>query len=174
MGKTILYIAISVDGYIAREDGSVDWLEDVTTDGSDNGYGAFYDGIGSLLMGRKTYEKVLQLTNNFPYAGKPCFVLSRMLTGETEHVTFINEAISDALKRAKSSAEGDVWIVGGGEVVRDCLKNGLIDDLYVAIIPKVLGAGIPLFPKGSEAAFTLADVKKFGDIVSIHYWRKDG
>jgi dihydrofolate reductase len=169
MGKIVLYIAASIDGYIAKEDGSVDWLDDVKGDGGDNGYGAFYDGVDSLVMGRNTYEKVRELAGEFPYADKPCFVLSRMLTGEIEHVTFTNEPISEVLEREK----GNVWIVGGGEVVKECLEQGLLDELYIAIIPKVLGRGIPLFPAGSEAAFALVDVEKIGDIVSIHYRRKE-
>jgi dihydrofolate reductase len=112
---------------------------------------------------------VRELAGEFPYADKPCFVLSRMLTGETEHVTFTNEPISDVLEREK----GNVWIVGGGEVVKECLEQGLLDELYIAIIRKVLGRGIPLFPAGSEAAFVLVDVEKIGDIVSIHYRRKE-
>nr|WP_046180136.1 dihydrofolate reductase family protein [Domibacillus tundrae] len=169
MGKNVLYIAASLDGYIAREDGSVDWLDDVEGDGTDNGYLAFYETIDSLLMGRGTYEKVLELTDDFPYSGKKCYVLSRTMKGRTEEIVFTDEPLPDVLEKA----EGTVWIVGGGQVVKECLAYDLLDDVHIAVIPKVLGRGIPLFPPGTEASFSLVDVERIGDIVSIHYKRKD-
>lgn len=169
MGRSVLYIAVSLDGFIARGDGSVDWLDDVKGDGGDNGYLAFYKTVDMLLMGRGTYEKVLQLTDDFPYAGKKCCVLSRTMKGKTDHVVFTDEPLPDVLARE----EGTIWVVGGGQVVKECLAHDLLDELFIAVIPKVLGGGIPLFPPGTEAAFSLASVEKLGDIVSIHYKRKD-
>ncbi|WP_046175951.1 dihydrofolate reductase family protein [Domibacillus indicus] len=169
MGKKILYIAASLDGYIAGEDGSVGWLDEVEGDGGDNGYQAFYETIDSLLMGRSTYEKVMELTDDFPYSGKKCYVLSKKLKGQTEHVTFTNEPLQEVLARA----EGNVWIVGGGKVVKDCLAYNLLDDVYITVIPKVLGGGIPLFPIGTKADLSLVSAEKIGDMVSIHYKRKD-
>lgn len=169
MGKTVLYIAASLDGYIARENGAVDWLDDVKGDGSNNGYLAFYETVDSLLMGRGTYEKVLELTDDFSYEGKKCYVLSGTMKGRTNQVVFTDEPLPDVLKRA----EGTVWIVGGGQVVKKCLARNLLDDVFVTIIPKVLGSGIPLFPPRTEALFTLVDTKPMGDMVSIHYKRKD-
>lgn len=169
MGRSVLYIAASLDGYIARKDGSVDWLDDVHGDGTDNGYLAFYETVDSLLMGRGTYEKVLELTDDFPYSGKKCVVLSRTMKGKTEQVVFTDEPLPAILAKM----DGTVWVVGGGQVVKECLAHNLLDEVYIAVIPKVLGGGIPLFPPGSEAAFTLVDVEKIGDIVSIHYKRKD-
>lgn len=169
MGKTVLYIAASLDGYIARENGAVDWLDDVKGDGSDNGYLAFYETIDSLLMGRGTYEKVLELTNDFPYEDKKCYVLSGTMRGRTNQVVFTDEPLPDVLKKI----EGTIWVVGGGQVVKQCLAHNLLDDIFITIIPKVLGGGIPLFPPGAEAAFALVDTKPMGDMVSIHYKRKD-
>ncbi|WP_050180356.1 dihydrofolate reductase family protein [Domibacillus robiginosus] len=169
MRKSVLYIAASLDGFIAGKDGNVDWLDDVEGDGSDNGYLSFYETVDTLLMGRGTYEKVLELTDDFPYAGKKCFVLSRTMKGKTDQVTFTDEALPTVLEKA----EGTVWIVGGGQVVQECLNHRLLDELFIAVIPKVLGGGIPLFPPGTEASLSLVDAEKIGDIVSIHYKRKD-
>lgn len=74
--KTILYIAASVDGFIAREDGSIDWLDDFEGEG-DNGYGDFYQTIDTVILGRSTYEHIKVLTADFPYKDKTCYVLTK-------------------------------------------------------------------------------------------------
>ena len=92
--KVVLYIAMSLDCYIARLDGSVDWLMDVEGDGGDSGYGEFYKSVGTVVMGRLTYDEVLLLADDFPYADKPCYVLSRSKQTPAPHVTFTDEALT--------------------------------------------------------------------------------
>lgn len=121
--KTILYIAASLDGYIAKPDGSVDWLHDVEGDGGDNGYGAFYARIGTVVMGRSTYEEVLTLTDDFPYAGKPTYVLSRTPQPPSPHVQFTDEDVATLIPKLQQISEGDVWIVGGGKLVQTILEK---------------------------------------------------
>ncbi|MGF7049581.1 dihydrofolate reductase [Paenibacillus sp. DS2015] len=168
--KVVLYIAMSLDGYIARKDGSVDWLDDVEGDESDNGYGKFYDSIGTVVMGRLTYDEVLSLTDVFPYADKPCYVYSRSKQTEDPFVVFTHEPLENLIPRLKDTSKGDIWLVGGGQLVQAFLEKRLLDEIYVAIIPKVLGEGIRLFPKGTVPdTFKLLKIERMGQIVALSY-----
>lgn len=168
--KVVLYIAMSLDGYIAKPDGSVDWLYDVEGDGEDNGYTEFYSTIGTVVMGRMTYNEVLTLAEDFPYANKPCYVLSRSIQDPAPHVTFADEPLETLIPRLKQTSNGNVWLVGGGQLVQAFLEHQLLDELYIAMIPKVLGEGIPLFPKGTvPSTFRLKGMEQIGQIVMLSY-----
>ncbi|MCR8642807.1 dihydrofolate reductase family protein [Paenibacillus sp. N1-5-1-14] len=167
--KVVLYIAMSLDGYIARPNGDVDWLMAIDGDG-DNGYCAFYETIGTVVMGRATYEEILVLSEEYPYIGKKNYVLSRSEQPAAPHVTFTSESLASLIPQLKEEAEGDVWIVGGGKVVKDCLDLGLIDEMEIAIAPTVLGEGIPLFPAGmKENVYTLTHAGTSGQFVMLKY-----
>ncbi|TFE00774.1 dihydrofolate reductase family protein [Jeotgalibacillus sp. R-1-5s-1] len=171
MHKNKLYIAISLDGMIAKEDDSLEWLEAAEGLG-DNGYQAFYDSISSVVMGNRTYRKVMEMTDDFPYPDRPSYVLSRTQQ-EDPNVTFTSGSLKTLLPELQKKHNGDVWIVGGGELVKHCLEHQLIDEFQIAIIPVVLGSGIPLFPKGT--AFTelkLTKVEQFNQITMLHYMKK--
>ncbi|WMT42534.1 dihydrofolate reductase family protein [Paenibacillus sp. D2_2] len=168
--KIVLYVAMSLDGYIARTDGSVDWLFDVEGDGGDNGYGEFYSTVGTVVMGRLTYDEILKLSEEFPYADKPCYVLSRKEHPPAPHVTFTNEALDTLIPRLKADSDGDVWLVGGGQLVAGFLEARLLDELYITVTPKILGEGIPLFPQGTvPSAFRLKHIEQMGQFVSLVY-----
>jgi len=167
--RVALYIAMSLDGYIAREDGTFDWLFDVEGKG-DNGYAAFYETIGTVVMGRATYSAALEKMTEFPYTGKPCYVLSRSRTGAAPHVTFTDEPLETLIPRLRTQSEGNVWLAGGGQLVKQFLASDLLDVLYIAVIPKVLGAGLPLFPRGTvPSAFRLDRMERLGQIVMLTY-----
>jgi len=168
--KVVLYIAMSLDGYIARPDGSVDWLFDVEGDGGDNGYSKFYDTIGTVVMGRLTNDEILTLSEEFMYAGKPCYVLSRTKQADRDQVTFTDESLDTLIPKLQNASSGDVWIVGGGQIVKECLAKGLLEDIIITIIPKVLGSGIPLFPEGTvPSTFKLYHSEVMGQMVSLYY-----
>lgn len=168
--KVVLYVAMSLDGYIARLDGAIDWLLEVEGDGGDNGYGAFYQTVGTVVMGRKTYEEILTLSEEFLYVGKPCYILSRSEQPPAPHVMFTSESVETLIPKLKEEADGDVWIVGGGQIVQACLEKGLIDEIEIAITPNILGEGIPLFPQGTvESKFHLVKTEQVGQLVIVHY-----
>ncbi|WP_232698678.1 dihydrofolate reductase family protein [Brevibacillus daliensis] len=168
--KVVLYIAMSLDGYIAKPDGSVDWLYDIEGDGGDNGYSKFYNTVGTVVMGRLTYEEVLALADEFPYAERPCYVLSRSQQVEAPHVTFTNEPLETLIPGLRDQSKGDVWLVGGGQLVQAFLEKKLLDEVCIAMIPKVLGEGIPLFPEGTvPSSFRLIGMEQMGQIVSLSY-----
>jgi dihydrofolate reductase len=146
----ILYIAISIDGFIAGEDGNVDWLSSVDNPTqSDNGYQTFSETIDTTLMGRKTYEQVLTFPCPFPYAEKTNYVFTtQQLEVGYSSVRFVNEELEHfiaKLKQEKRASSKHIWLIGGQQLNRNMFQLNLIDRLVVAILPIVLGRGISLF-----------------------------
>ena len=177
MAKVILYIAVTIDGYIAREDGAVDWLDMVAVDGEDYGYAAFYEGVDALIMGSKTYEEVLLLSpGEWPYTGKLSYVLSRRaLTTDNEEIVITSEAVEDVLAQLKGGDMETIWLLGGGVLTASMLALDLIDEMILSIIPLTLGNGLPLFPRQGqgERKFELLETKGYGSgVVQVHYRRK--
>ena len=143
-----VYIAASLDGFIARRDGDLDWLMKQPTGGEDHGYDAFMDSVDGLVMGRGSYEKVLTF-GEWPYA-KPVVVLSRSLAPEDLRADLAGKVrILDASpRRTMETLAQEGWkraYVDGGQVVQAFLRAGLIRDLTLTRIPILLGDGIPLF-----------------------------
>ncbi|WP_214854154.1 MULTISPECIES: dihydrofolate reductase family protein [unclassified Exiguobacterium] len=165
---TVLYIACSLDGKIARHDGSLDWLFAVAGDG-DNGYQAFYEQIGAVIMGRKTYEEVLQLSETYLYADIPSYIYSRtQRTSET--VTYTDEPLDQLLERITPTIDGKVWLVGGGELIQEALRLQCVSSIELAIAPVILGTGIPLFPEGTvETKLHLKGSRQSGQFLMATY-----
>lgn len=166
--KLVFYGAISLDGYLARENHSLDWL--FGTEGeAETGYDEFYDSVDTILMGRSTYDQIAILSpEKFPYEGKPCYVFSRTMTGSNEQVTFINEDIAGFTQSLKEQEGKRIWIVGGGEVLQHLLK--LVDEFIIQIAPTIIGRGIPLFvPGDQESKLTLVDVRRYKQFAELHY-----
>lgn len=133
-----LFIATSLDGYIARKDGSIDWL---FTD-ADYGYRDFYSSIDTVLVGRRTYEQSLTM-EDAPFSGKSCYVFTRQARGNVGLVTFVSGDIAEFTRGLKDGAGSGIWLVGGSETIA-ALKH-LIDDFIISVHPIILGSGIPLF-----------------------------
>jgi dihydrofolate reductase len=153
------YAAQTLDGYIAESDDTLDWLlkyqghyDDADSDADQAGYDAFYEGIGALVSGSVTYEFVLEHLTEWPYAGKPCWVLtSRDLPkpeGEEVDVRIVSGEVPDlAGEMLDSAGERDLWILGGGNVASQFADHGLLDTVEVTVVPVVLGEGKPLFDR---------------------------
>ncbi|MFC3746592.1 dihydrofolate reductase family protein [Paenibacillus sp. GCM10012306] len=165
----VLYIAASLDGYIAKEDGGVDWLNDVEGEG-DNGYSEFYQTIDTVLIGKKTYDQTFELADEFPYPDKQCYVFSRSEQPPSPHVTFVHEDVAGFVHKLKEQDGAKIWIVGGADILDVLMKEKLVDEFIVTITPIVLGNGIPLF-KGDnpEIKLTLKEAKPSGQFVELHY-----
>ncbi|MEH7494255.1 dihydrofolate reductase family protein [Neobacillus niacini] len=169
--KLVFYGAISLDGYLARENHSLDWL--FGTEGEEEtGYQDFYDSVDIILMGRSTYDQIAILSpEKFPYEGKPCYVFSRTMTGQNEHVTFINEDIAGFTQSLKEQEGKRIWVVGGGEVLQHLLS--LVDEFIIQIAPTIIGKGIPLFvPGDQENKLTLVDIRRYKQFAELHYEAK--
>lgn len=137
-----LYIAISLDGFIATEDGGVGWLEAFHTEGDDFGYAAFLESVDNLVMGRVTFEQVLGF-GEWPYAGKRCIVLSQGLAPDT-----LPEGVSFS-RQVPTECRGKTWLVGGRQTVQTYLAAGKLGTIELFVMPTILGTGIPLFTGGT-------------------------
>lgn len=167
----IYYVAASLDGYIARPDGRVDWLEAIQTSGDDHGYHAFYDGIDALLMGRMTFDALMDCEGAWPYPNKPCLVLTRY---PHQHlppgVSMRHCTPSEALTELAALGHQRIWLVGGGSLAGNCFAAGLLDELVVSLEPYLLGAGIPMFSSGLERSLRLHEQRSFSSgVVQLHY-----
>jgi dihydrofolate reductase len=140
--KIILYIASSLDGYIATKSDGLDWL----FMDQDYGYSEFIKNIDTVLMGRLTYQLILSF-GDYPYKGTEGFVFSRKETRpKDEHVTFVSSDIKTFINDLKNKPGKNIWLVGGGELNRTFLELGLIDEFIISLHPILLGDGLPMFP----------------------------
>lgn len=138
--RVVLYVANSLDGYIAREDGSVDWLFDPYA----HGYEFFYEDVDTVIMGRKTYEQALSF-EEAPYSSKRAVIFSRTAKPSPyAGLEFTTEPPQDVVRRLKEEDGGMIWLVGGREISELLIANELVDELIVSIHPKILISGIPL------------------------------
>jgi dihydrofolate reductase len=175
MRKIKLYIAMSLDGYIAKSDGNIDFLESIPNPKQlDFGYAEFLASVDTTLMGNATYQKILSFNIPFPYSDKKNYVFSRNTSGETEFVKFINHDIIDFIRALKQQSGKDIWLIGGGQLNTLLLNNGLIDELQLTIFPIVLGEGIPLFAsKAQESSFVLTKTESHEiGIVTLYMERR--
>jgi dihydrofolate reductase len=174
VATTVYYCACSLDGYIAAADDSLDWLTGYEGSfggegaepgpmGEDGAYEDFYAGVRALVMGSATYEWILDHLDlagggEWPYRGKPCWVLSsrelRLPEGEGVDVRVVDAPVAEAYgEMAAAAGDGALWIVGGGGVASQFTDAGRLDEVHLTVVPVVLGAGKPLFerplPSGS-------------------------
>jgi dihydrofolate reductase len=159
VSTTQYYCAASLDGYIAEADDTLDWL--LNYEGSFEGRGVepggtsyerFYEGVGALVSGSTTYEFVLDHLAEWPYGGKPCWVLSSrdlpVPEGEDVDVRIVSGKVGDLHEQMIASAgRRNLWIVGGGNVASQFADEGLLEELLVTVVPVVLGTGKPLFDR---------------------------
>lgn len=158
MRAVILGVGISLDGYIARPDGSVDFLK------PDPAYSfkEFFDSIDATIMGRKTYEVAMKMGGGF--GGKmTSYVMSRTLpTGKKKSTQFTDRSPEQVIAELRQSPGKDIWLMGGGELAREFLKADLIDRIDLGVMPVLIGSGIPLFPSGfPERQFQLSKSKAY-------------
>lgn len=171
MRSVILYIATSLDGYIARRDGGIDWL---FTD-QDYGYREFFAGVDTVVMGRKTYDQALTF-GAYPYEGREGYVFSRQRAGEKDrHVAFIADDVAAFTGRLKQRPGKNIWLVGGSGMVASFMQENLIDAYVISIHPVALGGGIPLFAAPLPSTWlTLVDTTTFDSgLVQVTYVRRN-
>ncbi len=167
MRKIKLYIANSLDNYIAREDGDVSWL---LTD-LDYGWEEFYASVDTVLMGRKSHEKAVALGMTH-YGGKKNYIFSRtVMKSDIDEIEYVSGDFKEFGEKLKAEEGTDIWLVGGGNLIRQFLSSGLIDEIVLFIHPVLLGRGIPLFlPFDEEINLKLIETKTFNNgIVKLAY-----
>lgn len=170
MSKIKVFIAMTLDGYIAGENESLEWLFNVQGEG-DNGYQNFYDTVDTVVMGRTTYDWVMrEMPSPFPYIGKDTIVVTSHKIDDNPHVRPWTNSLEDLMIHLKEKANKDIWIVGGGKLISSLINKQLIDEIIVTIAPVILGKGTKLFEGISQIdTFNLSDTKRYGNFVEIHY-----
>lgn len=170
-----VYIATSLDGFIATSDGGVEWLDSIPhPEDSDYGYAEFMDGMDAILMGRHTFETVMSF-GEWPYT-KPVFVASSTLTRLPESVAGKAEVVTGDVRTLLESIHRRGYhnlYIDGGITIQRFLEADLIDELIITRIPILLGSGIPLFGTLSQQrTFTHKKTEVFNDtLVQSHYTR---
>jgi dihydrofolate reductase len=167
-----VFIAMSLDGYIAGEGDDLSWLPPPPDDGSDFGYSDFMAEIGALLMGRRTYDVVAAFEGPWPYGDRPVLVTTRRpLTAVAPSVLAVSGDLPAIVAQAKAAAAGKDVYVDGGQLIRQTLDAGLVDFLTVTVIPVILGRGSPLFA-GAERRHPLDlvhSVELPGGLIQLTY-----
>lgn len=165
------YIASTLDGYIAAPDHSFSFLDPYPAE--DAGYEDFYAGIGTLVMGRTTYEVCRRSIQPWPYAGKRVIVVtSRTIADLPTDAETWTKGIDALVGHLRTGAAQDVWIVGGGRLQQAFIDCAALDRLDQFIVPVILGGGIPLYPDVAQPrTLKLTEVGRFGQIAHLRFER---
>lgn len=173
--KLVLYIAMSLDGYIAKPNDDIGFLSIVEQEGQDYGYEDFIKTVDAVIVGRKTYEKVISMGFDFPHADKDAYIITRTARPNIGSVKFYTDDLKSLVYELKSKEGKNIYCDGGAEIVNALLKDELIDEFVISIIPILVGTGTKLFKDGSpEQKLELVSVKSFEKgLTQLHYKRAD-
>src|SRR6478672_13260516 len=170
--KIIVNIATSADGYVARPDGNLDWLTERPAPKGFYGLPEFERSTDAKILGRKTFDRSLQLGARFS-ANSVHYVFSRRLAPASvpAGVTFVTESIGAFAERVRAQAGKNVWMMGGGEIIASFPDEGAIDEFIISVVPTFIGEGIPLIAhRHRHVPLRLRSVQDFSDgVVQLHY-----
>jgi len=176
MRKLSLFIATSLDGYIAKPNDDLSFLKLVEKEGEDYGYAEFTDTIDTLIIGRRTYDYVLKEIGSSHYDNgqRDVYVITRTERPSVGRTTFYTGNLAELVKRLKSEKGKNIYCDGGAEVINELLKHDLIDEFIISVIPVLLGNGTRLFKGGRpEQQLELLSAKTFETgLTQLHYRRR--
>ncbi len=174
MRDVVLFIAMSLDGFIASPDGTIDWLGG-EKDGVDNAvsYERFIAGVSDVLMGYTTYRQLTTelMPDSWPYAAQRTHVFThRAVEAGPEGVSFTSEPIETLIARLKQESGGEIWVCGGASVVNQAIRAGLIDRFHINVLPTIRGGGIRLFDALEKPVpLKLLSTEHYNGIVDLVY-----
>ncbi len=171
--KVVVFIAMSVDGYIAKPNGDIGFLSVVELNGEDYGYSDFMKTIDTVIIGRKTYDQVMEMGYDYPYQDKEVYILSRSERPEVGLPKYFKGSLKGLVDELKANPGKNIFCDGGADVINALLQENLIDEFVISVIPVILGEGIPLFKDGRpENQLKLIQSKQFvKGLVQLHYER---
>lgn len=171
--KVFIYIATSLDGYIAKPNDDLSFLSIVEEKGQDYGYADFVKSVDTVILGRKTYDKVISMGFGFPHADKDTYIITRTPRPNSGSVKFYTGDLKELVDKLKAKKGKNIFCDGGAEIVNELLEHDLIDEFIISIIPVFVGNGIKLFRDGRpEQKLELISTKQFDKgLVQLHYKR---
>src|SRR5690554_6066797 len=176
MRKISLFIAMSLDGYIAKPNDDLSFLKLVEKEGEDYGYTKFTETIDTLIIGRKTYDYVLNEigASHYDNGERDVYVITRTEKPNKGRTIFYTGSLIELVEKLKSESGKNIYCDGGAEVINELLKNDLIDELIISVIPILLGNGTRLFKDGRpEKVLEFVSAKSFDTgLTQLHYNRK--
>jgi len=173
MRKLVLYISMSVDGFLATKDDDLSWLSIVEKEGEDYGYKSFYKDVDTYIVGKVTYDKILSLTGGvLPQAETmKCYVITRQNIDNKDGVEFYNGDIEALVSKLKSEDGKNLVCDGGGQIVKLLMEKDLIDEYIISVIPIFLGDGKRLFMGVIDTLNLKAKPSRYFEsgLVQLHY-----
>lgn len=176
MRQIILYIAVSLDGYVADSQSSVNWMKGDGSDPNASGsYTEFYSGIDTVILGWNTYHQIVTELSpkHWPYERCQSYVLTHRELEDQENIHFEKQNLEKLIKELKSQHGKNIWICGGASIVQQLIKLHLIDRFCISVIPTILGNGIRLFPILEKAEnLKLIKTESYNGIVDLVYEKR--
>ena len=171
-----MFIAMSLDGYIADSNGNVEWLHGQGSDSENiDVYSEFVKDIDTILMGWNTYYQVITELSpkEWIYADFTTYVITHKDMNSTEQIRFTNEKPADLLEKLKSKNGKNIWVCGGANLIHQLMSDDLIDQYYISVIPTLLGSGIRLFGNvEKEIKLKLLKTQSYNGITDLIYTRR--
>ncbi|MEE1518098.1 MAG: dihydrofolate reductase family protein [Lachnospiraceae bacterium] len=173
MRKVILYIAMSLDGYIADQNGKVDWLNAYNgVEAGTDSYSLLLEKVDTVVMGYNTYHQIVTELSpeQWAYEGLKSYVITHNKIPSNPEIIFVNNSPSDLVKNLKKESGKDIWICGGANIISQLMQEELIDKFHISVIPTILGNGIRLFDDiNNEMKLDLVQTKSGSGIVELIY-----
>ncbi len=176
MRKVILYIAMSLDGYIADRKGNVNWLAGQDDAGEQiDTYGAFINEVDTVVMGWNTYRQITTELSpeEWPYQGLTTYVITHRRQPSSADIRFVQEEPCSLVRRLREEQGRAIWICGGSRIIQPLVREDLLDVYHISVIPTILGAGLPLFAEISQKIkLKLRSTQVYNGIVESVYVRR--
>lgn len=175
MRKVILYVAMSLDGYLADQNGGVDWLLGENPEQISPWYEEFYHSVDTILMGNRTFQQInTELSPEFwIYGDKQSYVFCHSPQEDLPNITFYQRSPSQLVHWLKHRKGKDIWLCGGKDLIAQMMADDLVDQLHISIIPTLLGSGMPLFPQSDqETTLKLLSQRTENGIVDLRYEKR--
>jgi dihydrofolate reductase len=173
--KVVLYISMSLDGYIAKRGDDLSFLSIVEQAGQDYGYSDFLKTVDTVIIGRKSYDKVLSMGFVYPHTDKKVYIITRTERPDNGPFNYYGGSLKALITELKSKHGKNIYCDGGAEIANALLKDNLIDEFIISVIPVMLGDGVSLFNNGRPGInLKLVSSTKFEKgLVQLHYTRAD-
>ncbi len=174
--RVIVYLAVSLDGYIANKDGGVSWLGG---DGSDpenfGSYPDFIETVDTVVLGYSTYHQIVTdlSPDKWPYEDKKSYVLTHRDVDDIEGISFVSQDLVSFIESLKREDGKDIWICGGASIIRQLHEQSLVDEYILSVVPVILGKGIALFDETEkEVKLRLKSTKVYNGMVDLSYEKR--